>query len=52
MYQAADRPRYLIPGLAGVCAGVETYSWPLISIAILIRGGGALSVDRLLGREI
>jgi hypothetical protein len=24
----------------------------LISIAILIRGGGALSVDRALGREI
>ena len=33
MYEAVDRPRYVIPGLAGIYAGLETYSWPLIRVA-------------------
>jgi putative oxidoreductase len=33
MYEAADRPHYVIPGLAGIYAGFETYSWPLIRVA-------------------
>ena len=33
MYETVDRPRYMIPGLAGIYAGLETYSWPLIRVA-------------------
>jgi putative oxidoreductase len=33
MYETIDRPRYVIPGLAGIYAGLETYSWPLIRVA-------------------
>ena len=40
-YDSIDnRPRYLVPALGGIYA------------AIMIRGGGALSVDRSLKREI
>ena len=33
MYETVDRPRYVIPGLAAIYAGLETYSWPLIRVA-------------------
>src|SRR5260370_13791212 len=33
MYETIDRPRYVIPGLAGIYAGLETYSWLMIRVA-------------------
>jgi putative oxidoreductase len=34
MYDSIDRPaRYLVPGLAGIYAALDTYSWPLIRVA-------------------
>jgi putative oxidoreductase len=33
MYDSIDRPHYLVPGLAGIYAALDTYSWPLIRVA-------------------
>jgi len=33
MYDSLDRPRYVIPVLGHVYAGLETYSWPLVRVA-------------------
>ena len=33
MYDAVDRPRSVIPGLAGVYTALDVYSWPLVRIA-------------------
>ena len=50
-YQSTDRSRYVAPALEGLYSALDVYSWPLISLAILIRGGGPLSLDRMIGRE-
>jgi hypothetical protein len=56
--QSADRPRYAaafdvhVPiGWFGNARGMELPLY-LMSICLAIRGGGLLSLDRLLGREI
>jgi putative oxidoreductase len=33
MYETVERPRYIIPGLAGVYAALDAYSWPLVRVA-------------------
>jgi len=50
-YQSTDRSHYVVPALEGLYSALDVYSWPLISLAILIRGGGSLSLDRMIGRE-
>jgi putative oxidoreductase len=33
VYDSIDRPRYVVPGLAGIYAALDTYSWPLVRAA-------------------
>jgi putative oxidoreductase len=33
MYESIDRPRYVVPRLAGIYAALDSYSWPLIRVA-------------------
>jgi putative oxidoreductase len=33
MDDSIDRPRYLMPGLGGIYAALDAYSWPLIRVA-------------------
>ena len=33
MYESIGRPRYVVPGLAGIYAALDSYSWPLIRVA-------------------
>ena len=32
MYDNTGRPRYLLPGLAGIYRSLKTYSWPLVRV--------------------
>ena len=33
MYDRIDRPRYVVPGLGGLYAALDSYCWPLIRVA-------------------
>ncbi len=33
MYGSVDSPRYVMPGLAGIYAALDTYAWPLVRVA-------------------
>jgi putative oxidoreductase len=33
MYDSIGRTRYVVPGLAGIYAALDSYSWPLIRVA-------------------
>src|SRR5260221_10754111 len=33
MFDSIDRPRSVVPGLAGIYAALDTYSWPLVRAA-------------------
>lgn len=33
MYDTVERPRYLVPGLAGIYAALQPLAWPLVRVA-------------------